>query len=409
MPLDIADNDIPVSEPDQFSGGDSDTYDSTSTGNYPSPPGLAPFSGLLGYSEANRDLFIRHSLTQTTALLGLKLTPTEREGLAYYNSRFYSYESYGDTLGISAGVLIAFLLRNRKPGVISTTMVSMFTKPGLQRDNAAKWLSRGLKLSVWGCVGRMYGLTSAGFQAVQKNRVEKRADPNLRRVVATTDKKKEALVHEIQSGLERRRMKRLENPKAQDDKQSLGGVEVSDGTDSRLDASEKERFPHGRPSEQVAELGAWKRGGSPPGDDPFCVDDASPTGGEGATGQGQGQGGWTNTHSNTSESAWERIRKGQSPTTRPPTGRSEDETNTMGPNEPKVGGWPNRASINGHVQGGNREPRTDSFTFSKSEEERQLAKQEAQKEFDAKVEKERSGEMGDGYVEGDSRSRRWGK
>lgn len=342
----------------------------------------------------------------TTALLGLKLTPTEREGLAYYNSRFYSYESYGDTLGISAGVLIAFLLRNRKPGVISTTMVRMFTKPGAQRDNAAKWLSRGLKLSVWGCVGRMYGLTSAGFQAVQKNRVEKRADPNLRRVVAATDKKKEALVHEIQvSRPELQRMKGLENPKAQDDEQSLGG-EVSDGTESRLDA--RERFPHGRPSEQVAELEARKQGGAPPGDDPFGIDDAS-LAGEGATGQGQGQGGWTNAHSKTSESAWERIRKGQSPTTRPPTDRSKDGVNTMGPNEPKVGGWPNRASINGYGQGGNREPRTDSFTFSKSEEERQLAKQEAQKEFDAKVEKERSGTMGDGYVEGDSRSRRWGK
>lgn len=346
----------------------------------------------------------------TTALLGLKLTPTEREGLAYYNSRFYSYESYGDTLGISAGVLIAFLLRNRKPGIISTTMVRVFTKPGAQRDNAAKWLSRGLKLSVWGCVGRMYGLTSAGFQAIQKNRVEKRADPNLRRVVAATDKKKEALIHEIQvSRPELRRMKGLENPKAQDDEQSLGGVEVSDGAENRLDASEKERFPYGRPSEQIAELEARKRGGDPPGDDPFGIDDASPTGGEGATGQGQGQGGWTNTHSNTSESAWERIRKGQSPTTRPPTNRSEDGVNTMGPSEPKVGGWPNRASINGYGEGGNRQSRADSFTFSKSEEERQLAKQEAQKEFDAKVEEERSGKIGDGYVEGDSVSRRWGK
>jgi len=405
----MADNDIPVSEPDPFDGGDSDAYDQSSTGNYPSPPGLAPFSGLLGYSEANRDRFIRGSLMKTTALLGLKLTPTEREGLAYYNSRFYSYESYGDTLGISAGVLIAFLLRNRKPGVISTTMVSVFTRPGAQRDNAAKWLSRGLKLSVWGCVGRMYGLTSAGFQALQKNRVEKRGDPNLRRIIAATDKKKEALLHEIQAKMPevRQRMGGLGDPGAQDDEQSLGGAETSDGAESGLDASEKERFPHGRPSEQVANLEARKRGGGNPGDDPFGVDDASPTGGEGATGQGQGR--WTNTHSDTSESAWERIRKGQSPTAHPPADGSEDGVNAVGPNEPKVGGWPNRASINRHGQDGNKEPGTDSFTFSKSEEERQLARQEAQKEFDAKVEKERAGEPGDGYVEDDSRNRRWGK
>ncbi|KAG0642142.1 hypothetical protein HOY80DRAFT_669935 [Tuber brumale] len=407
MPHDIADNDMPAPEPDPFGSGDPDAYDPSSAGNYPSPPGLAPFSGLLGYSKANRDSFIRASLMQTTALLGLKLTPVEREGLTYYNSRFYSYESYGDVLGVSAGVLIAFLLRNRKPGVISTTMVSLFTKPGTQRDNAARWLSRGLKLSVWGSVGRMYGLTSAGFQAVQKNRAEKRLDPNLRRVVAMTDKKKEALMHEIQvnaPGL--RRMEGLENPKAQDDGQSLGGMEISDGTEGRLDAGE-ETFPHGRPSEQVAELEARKRSDEHPGDDPFDVDDASPMGGERV--MGRGRGGWTNTHSNTSESAWERIRKGQPPTTRPPTDRGEDEGDTTGTSEPKAGGWPSRAPMKGYGQGPNREPGTDSFTFSKSEEERQLAKQEAQKEFDAKVEKERSGGMGDGYMEGDSGNRRWGK
>ncbi|KAG0135214.1 hypothetical protein HOY82DRAFT_158561 [Tuber indicum] len=405
MPHDIAGNDMPVPEPDPFGSGDPDAYDLSSTGNYPSPPGLAPLSGLLGYSEANRDFFVRTSLTQTTALLGLKLTPAEREGLTYYNRRFYSYESYGDVLGISAGILISFLLRNRKPGIISTTMVSVFTKPGARRDNAAKWLSRGLKLSVWGCVGRLYGLTSAGFQALQKNKAEKRLDPNLRRVVAAANKKKEALVHEIQAnGPGLRRMEGLENPGAQDDGQSLGGMEISDGTEGRLDASEV--FPHGRPSEQVAELEARKRSGGNPGNDPFGVDDASPTSGDGV--MGQGQGGWTNTHSNTSESAWERIRKGQSPTTRPPTDRGEGDGNTTYTSEPKVGGWPSRPSMKGYGQGANREPGTDSFMFSKSEEERQLAKQEAQKEFDAKVEKERSGGSGDGYTEGDSRNRRWG-
>ncbi|RPB06037.1 hypothetical protein L873DRAFT_1756457 [Choiromyces venosus 120613-1] len=410
MPLDTADNDndMPVSDSDPF-GGDSDPYASSSTGNYPPPLGLAPLSGLLGYSETNRDFFVRTSLTQTAVLLGLKLTPVEREGLTYYNSRFYSYESYGDVLGITAGILIAFLLRNRKPGPISNAMVSVFTKPGAQRENAARWLSRGLKLSVWGSVGRMYGLTSAGFQAIQKNKAEKRVDPNLSRVVAMADRKKKALVHEIQvNGPELRRMKDLETPKVRrdDDGQSLGGMEISDETESRLDASEKERFPYGRPSEQVAELEARKRGGGD--DDAFGVDDASSTGGEGVMGQGRG-GGWTNTHSNTGESTWERIRKGQSPTARPPTDRTEDEASTTGLNEPKARGWPNRPPMKGYAQATNREPGTDSFSFSNSEEERQLAKQEAQKEFDAKIEKERSGQVGDGYVEGDSENRRWGK
>ncbi|CUS11417.1 unnamed protein product [Tuber aestivum] len=153
-------------------------------------------------------------------------------------------------------------------------------------------------------------------------------------------------------------MEDLENLKAQDDEQGLGRTEVSDGTEGRLDASE-ETFPHGRPLEQVAELETRKRSGGPRLGDPFGIDDASPMGGEGVAGQGQD--------------------------------RSEDEMNTTDTNEPKVGGWASRASrapMKRHGEGANRELRTDSFSFSKSEEKRQFLKQEAQKGFDAKVKKE---------------------
>lgn len=46
----------------------------------------------------------------------------------------------------------------------------------------------------------------------------------------------------------------------------------------------------------------------------------------------------------------------------------------------------------------------DSFTFSKTEEERNLAQIEAQKEFDARVEKERRG--GD-FSSGNGDQKRW--
>jgi len=36
-------------------------------------------------------------------------------------------------------------------------------------------------------------------------------------------------------------------------------------------------------------------------------------------------------------------------------------------------------------------PRTDSFTFDEREEDRQLAKAEAQRDFDARIERERQG------------------
>ncbi|KAG0643678.1 hypothetical protein HOY80DRAFT_1087858 [Tuber brumale] len=315
----MADNGILVSEPNPFNSSDPDSYHQPSTGSYSSPLGLTLLSGLLRYSKASRDSYIRTSLTQAAALLGLQLTLVEREGLAYYNSRSYSHESYVGVLGVSSWVLIAFLHRSRKPSIISTAMVSLPKEPGAQRVNAAGWLSRGLRLAVPGTIGWMYGLTSAGSQALEKDKAENRADQNLRRAVA------EILV----KGPGMRRMEGFENLEAQDDELGLG----------------RRTSLYERPLEQVAELEARKR---------------------------------------------------------------RSEMNTRDTNEPKVGGCPNRAPMKGYGEGANREPGTDSFKFSKSEEERQSAKQEAQKEFDRKVEKERRGELGDGLVERDSMNWRWG-
>jgi hypothetical protein len=66
-----------------------------------------------------------------------------------------------------------------------------------------------------------------------------------------------------------------------------------------------------------------------------------------------------------SESAWDRVRRQSGPSEQPST--------------PKV--WQSRSNV----------PLTDSFTFDEREEDRQLAKAEAQKEFDARVERERQG------------------
>lgn len=103
---------------------------------------------------------------------------------------------------------------------------------------------------------------------------------------------------------------------------------------------------------------------------PFdIIDDASPTGGQGlygATTQPQPQG-----------SAWERLRRGEKPApvtskTSNPGARTQQQMQTQ------------REQREGATLG-------DSYTFSKSDEERSYAKDEAQKEFDARIERERRG------------------
>ena len=98
-------------------------------------------------------------------------------------------------------------------------------------------------------------------------------------------------------------------------------------------------------------------------------DDASPTGGRGAMDDGDaggsGEGGG---------SVWERIRRQQA------SGGSSPPAQSRGRRMDGVGQEQQEGSTTG-----------DSFSFSRSEEERNYAKDEAQREFDERVERERRG------------------
>ncbi|KAK5015397.1 hypothetical protein BJ546DRAFT_977359 [Cryomyces antarcticus] len=111
----------------------------------------------------------------------------------------------------------------------------------------------------------------------------------------------------------------------------------------------------------------------------FDEDDASPTAGA----------------SSGSASAWDKIRRGASASA-PSKGSSAWPTSR---------GGDSRGGLSG-VQREQRQGSTlgDSFSFSETDEERELAKTEAQKEFDARVERERRG--GD-FAEGQNRGRKW--
>jgi hypothetical protein len=97
-------------------------------------------------------------------------------------------------------------------------------------------------------------------------------------------------------------------------------------------------------------------------------DDASPTGGQGVAAE---------TPPAAQGSAWERLRRGEKPESSSSTGSNQSA-------------WQRAQN---ETQKEQRQGLTtgDSFAFSKSEEERSYAKEEAQKEFDSRVERERRG------------------
>lgn len=152
-----------------------------------------------------------------------------------------------------------------------------------------------------------------------------------------------------------------------DDEQQgrLGGIGDMGGilSDGQMQQKEVQAQPEARrsPTENRAstfQIGKVARQPKNFGDD---FDDASPTGGSGAGDAGGG-------------SVWERIRQ-------------QSASGSSSVSEPSTRGRGRGVRSEQHEGSTSG----DSFSFSSSEEERNYAKDEAQKEFDERVEKERRG------------------
>lgn len=112
--------------------------------------------------------------------------------------------------------------------------------------------------------------------------------------------------------------------------------------------------------------------------DEFMFDDASPSGGRGMLEDISSSQNQPVTKSGTG-GAWSRVRRGE----QTPHSHAHAE-----------------AESGSKVKGEKRRSRVDSFSSPRREEERQLAKERAQREFDGMVEAERKGVGGDGGVSG---------
>ena len=174
-----------------------------------------------------------------------------------------------------------------------------------------------------------------------------------------------------------------------DGKEYSGDTSYTDGTtdtgllgDSQMQSPEARRpSPSsftGNPAFHQKPVGQSGPGVDNSPDPDFIFDDASPTagddsdvnGGRGSTGPGSG-------------SAWERVRRVQSD--------NKDSRSVT-----SLGSWPSSQSprTGQTVPSGGRdesETNADSFSFPQSERDRQIAKEQAQKDFDRMLDEERKG------------------
>ncbi|KAA8907363.1 hypothetical protein FN846DRAFT_947552 [Sphaerosporella brunnea] len=212
-----------------------DSDDAYSTGHYPPPPPIPSFFGIRpgGFSEEGRQRFINVQLNLAQREFGFRPTPTEKEGIAYYNAVFYAAEARGALYGTLAGMTIGYAMVRRQKQI------------GFLYSGIGRWLrvkkkhqllaSKITNFAFVTMVGRLWGITSWGVFAFNKiNKMEKE-DPNMQRYLALRQRWLEERQKKARAGLPVKstmstvdELKKLDHEPQSEDPQSLGGMDGYD-------------------------------------------------------------------------------------------------------------------------------------------------------------------------------------
>jgi len=409
----------PDSDSDPYSPSSSATRYEIDAARLPRP---APIVGpLFGYTNARLAQAINARIAGAAHVLGRAPTPDEAAALAYWRAKALATASWGRPLGVAAGCYRAYQTAGSFRFPFLTPDKETFNPDsfgyGVRLQGArARFLWHVLRGSSYALVGSWVAGLLVGTYAATVSAVGEHQDPRLQDYIkAVLEKTRQTAARQRgeavghvgdPTGQGRRSASELYRESTKtvgaDDDSVAGEDDASPSAGSMADA-----YGYGSTAEEgkslamsdgqmrnqeVRQQASARR--SPTGNtaSTFGVeeverqprsfdddhDDTSPAGGEGASMDSGSSGG----------SVWERIRKqaGSSPSS---SGR----------------GSFGRGDRRGGVQQGQRQGSTDGdgFAFSSSEEDRQLAKDEAQKAFDERIERERRG----GDFSGSDGERRW--
>ncbi|CCX07283.1 hypothetical protein FPQ18DRAFT_352375 [Pyronema domesticum] len=373
---------------------------SDSERTYPPPPPIPSFILTSGsFNEANRSRFINLTLAMAARDFNFHPTPVEYEGLSYYQSVFYSAEALGAMSGTLAGGLIGCVIayRQKNPGFL-------FRQLPLSPQYRL-WGSKLVNVIFITGLGRVWGMTSYGVKAWNEISRKQKEDPNMQRYLKMKNAWLEQRKRNAEKGVPVKAQVNWEEVK----KMAETPVEVQTAERERLQGTYGAQAFGGQTDQDEQGLGG-----------PFFEEK-------------KWDGGVEEQQQLTRAQKWEQAARNREQRTKEEaaralakaTGKDEDEDPFFGGSEqeerepvkteePKSG-WRNTQSIRGGSawdrlrrgvrQEGEMETKGDSFAFSNSDREREIAKEEAQREFDLQVERERLGEGQDGFV-GEGRRRR---
>ncbi|APA14824.1 hypothetical protein SS1G_06861 [Sclerotinia sclerotiorum 1980 UF-70] len=389
---------IPTSDSDPYASSEQGQGEGQGTGiemyriqtsTLPKP--LPIFGPLFGFNDTFLSKIVNARVQNAIKVTNRPLRHEEIDALAYHTAKIIRINSFAPVAGLSAGIYRAtqtaatFRFPFYQPN-LETFNSSVFPHPRMPYIRGfpaiIAWHTfRGL---CYCYVGQTVSKLLIGAYAASVGAVGQMGDKRLKDIVKATTEEVARTQKNLPSpaGIPRPRMKpgqgqgqsQSGNTQDYDDASPTGGDWYGDDTPGSAQST-PQTFPPMKPqSRQFPKQASAQAPANAPAQEeerPFDLfDDASPTSGQEMD---------TNTSTSqtskaTSGSAWERIRRGE---------KLGSNINT--PTQSRQSGGTKNTPKASEIAS------TDSFTFSKTEEERNLAQLEAQKEFDARVEKERRG------------------
>ena len=401
----VLDNSSSASEADAFNenapADDSDVYSNSNqkTGllsYHIDMSKLAKPMPIFGYSQDKFQLLLRAKIQNAQNVLARPPTQEEAEAMAFWTAKQLQIVSFGFPLGTAGGVWRAYNTRGTFRFPFWQPSIDKYRSPdgtfqfiGL-KGNRAVMLLHAFRTMAYGGFGQFFGELLFGSYAASVGAVGELGDKRLKTYMMAirqrSHEKRGTIPSPASPQSTRTHIPPLERDSDQNmdesepDTRELAGSYFNEGVsdnDSSLSQSPRVQPPKRRsavqsvqPSEREQQQDTTKSS--------YEYDDASPTGGEGVR-DDMTQGG----------SAWERIRSGAMVGNRSNSKQQQPAQ--------RESSWSKR-------QAEAKTTSEDSFSYSKTDEERSFAQQEAQKEFDAKVERERRG--GSFSSKGDDQ-RRW--
>ena len=335
---------------------------------YPNPFWPIPiYARILGWSQRKRDETVVANLNRTQAFFDRRLTPVEVQAETYYQSHFYEYIYKSEAMGIASFIgLAALRTAGGRPGFV-TPYARKYLGPTL-----GDWYIRLSRYGVYAFFGRLQGQIIGALLGGTRMRDMAKRDPNIKDLRKDLAEFLTLAEDEIKRRMERRKAGGLKEalvPTPEEVRRHLhsaeqtetGGFESDYGSQdasTRLDSNAISSSP----------FRSRERATTHPTSTSTADDTLSTLFPDSNTSSAAGG---RSTSSNPGESTWDRIRRIQH--------QEQSQSSAIGvpaaENPPRV-------------------PKSDSFTFSSTDRDRQLAQEEAQREFDARLEKERRGERG---------------